>query len=307
MIATLSHELSTKFAYMSASFDDLRVLLAGCDLPSTTCGASSGQVLPIVDDIRRSVDRLRSDLGSWSAASDRNSELIGAIAPDLRDLASRTSDCSNFLHPAATLEDSRNKNNNINNSKNKKTNNKNNNRNKRIEAAKSSTSHANPEVTATPSDSTVAASSTAVAAGSGPDLPCLIPGQNALGIESSESSGLVQGAITIRPARLPRSVFISRIHPDTTEGEVVDHLSSRIGAPHSMIACRRINSQRCANNRSFTASFKVLVPEELFQATLSPDIWPNGSIVREFIPRSQPGSRTMPKNWSRRSRSTTPT
>lgn len=113
--------------------------------------------------------------------------------------------------------------------------------------------------------------------------------------------------VYLRPARLPRCIFISRIHPETTEDEIVNHISARTGAPRASIVCRKISSRRNSEGRSFTASFRVLVPEDSYQAALAPNIWPINTIVREFIPKTRSGPSTTTKNASARSPSTMPT
>lgn len=117
-------------------------------------------------------------------------------------------------------------------------------------------------------------------------------------------------ASTLRPARRPCCIFVSRIHPETTEEEIVHHISSRVGTSRDVLACRKLNSRRSSSGgRSFTASFKVFAPQDLFSAIVSPDIWPADSIVREFTSRaSKACSRIVPgsKNSSASSLSTTP-
>lgn len=105
-------------------------------------------------------------------------------------------------------------------------------------------------------------------------------------------------ATSIRPAMVPRQIFISRVHQDTTEEEIIEHISSHVSASRGQVACRRITPLLNRGGHSFSASFKVLVPDDLFSAVISPAIWPANSIVREFVPktRSKSTASASPKN-----------
>lgn len=123
---------------------------------------------------------------------------------------------------------------------------------------------------------------------------------------ASDDIAAASDAVTLRPAVLLRSVFISRVHPDTTESDIAGHVSSHIGIQRDLLSCRRIDRLRNEVG-SFSASFKIIVPDALFNAVVSPDIWPNGTVVREFVPRRPSESRADSKNVLAKLPSTTPT
>lgn len=339
-----THALSSRIACMSRSLDDIQAVLAGFDPGSP--GPSS--ILPVVDDLRRSVRQIKGDLGTWSTAVLANSELLGSIATNVKSLTMRNSgspspvtsdavcmvdpsllppsvglvgvdtpvsepagDCSSL--PPSALS-------------------------RRVPSlagsvgADAPVSELGRGSSSRPCDSHRGCSrragirrgakrrSRAARGGHASGDSASVPAASDVGL-GGLSEGPASGAplpvsggapgrsdpVALRPAKLPKCIFISRVHPDTTEMDIVSHISSRAGVPSGMIACRGITPAHGRDGRAFTASFKVFVPEDAFLGVISPDIWPPGCIVREFVRKGRPNPASRSKNSSARSPSITPT
>lgn len=92
------------------------------------------------------------------------------------------------------------------------------------------------------------------------------------------SSGSQTRELTVIPSR--RSVFVSRLSPDTTVDDINFYLSSRVDSLDS-ISIYKLNST--FSNR--VASFKILVSDTMFGKLVDFNFWPSGALVKEFVYR----------------------
>ena len=88
--------------------------------------------------------------------------------------------------------------------------------------------------------------------------------------------------VTPKPLKIiaPRkTVFASRFSVDTTVNDVEFYIKTNLGIEDcNDVQIYKIN----ARNR---ASFKIIVPESIFDSLVNPQFWPKNTIVRQFIYR----------------------
>lgn len=104
---------------------------------------------------------------------------------------------------------------------------------------------------------------------------------------SNISSGKKEPTVlkTIPPRK---TIFASRFACDTTTEDISSFLQSKVDiSTLDNISIYKMNSR----NR---ASFKIIVPEYLFELIVNPGIWPKHAIIREFIYRDNENVR-IPK------------
>ena len=93
----------------------------------------------------------------------------------------------------------------------------------------------------------------------------------------------------------PKTIFVSRFSPQTMPTDVVNYLRSNSSKTlDPVIKCDKISGPN-----SLIASFKIVVHNSEFERLISPDAWPPGTFIKEFVPN--PRSAT-----NRSSRSTLP-
>lgn len=88
--------------------------------------------------------------------------------------------------------------------------------------------------------------------------------------------------VTPKPLKIiaPRkTIFASRFSVDTTINDVEFYIKTNLGIEdYNNVQIYKIN----ARNR---ASFKIIVPESIFDRLVNPQFWPKNTIVRQFIYR----------------------
>lgn len=99
------------------------------------------------------------------------------------------------------------------------------------------------------------------------------------GISSVEIPVERHGELRTIPPR--KTVFATRFHYDTTVDEIKNFIKTKFNdkLPENVLIFK-INSR----NR---ASFKIIVPVELFDLIVNPIFWPKNALVREFIYREE--------------------
>lgn len=86
-------------------------------------------------------------------------------------------------------------------------------------------------------------------------------------------------------------IFISRLHPQTSEIQVVHHLTTNLEISATDIVCNKLIKRGISEDRISFTSFKIGLKSNLFDKVNNRTFWPTGAIVHEFKPRS--------KNWPR--------
>ncbi len=88
-----------------------------------------------------------------------------------------------------------------------------------------------------------------------------------------------EGTSTLRAAEGTSTgmVFISRLAPNTTKVDIVNHLKAR---KIDVINCEQIEKTR----HSSYASFWVEVSMRVFRRVKSPRMWPDGIYTRKYFP-----------------------
>lgn len=89
----------------------------------------------------------------------------------------------------------------------------------------------------------------------------------------------------LRVVRPRRTIFISRLAPDSIDLDLIHYVNSKFGETLD-IHCVKINPIRARG----ISSFRLTVPYELFDKIVDPEFWPLGILVREFVHRERPGN-----------------
>lgn len=108
------------------------------------------------------------------------------------------------------------------------------------------------------------------------DASSPMPYSSSLGttIADPETSTVPRALRTIPPKK---TIFATRFAQDTTAAEMKSFVMSKIQNVNlEEILVYKMNSR-------YRASFKIIVPEDLFQQIVNPDFWPKNALVREFI------------------------
>ena len=99
---------------------------------------------------------------------------------------------------------------------------------------------------------------------------------------------------TFRPIQAissPKILFVSRLLPDTSISEFLNHLNTAFGGIEHFKAdaCRKISKP----DGNFS-SFRTIVPSKVFGSFLKKSLWPPNAIVKEFTPFFKKNERASP-------------
>lgn len=132
----------------------------------------------------------------------------------------------------------------------------------------------------------------------------LTPKRNKPATESLSLSDLVytENGVQTNKKSSTRDIYISRFKPTTETSDILHHLDKVAGMdiPLNRISCTKLTSnKRIARNLSFV-SFKLTVPEDLFDSMLNPSLWPPSIKPKEFVatPKTQLSVQKGPKTKS---------
>lgn len=332
-----THSLYLRTQNMSNSMDDIFALLSNESSHTVLSGNdNNATLLPIIEDVRRSLKRVVGDIGSWSSAVADNSRLINTIATDVRNLTpsnhqaaltnledhdewpalapgpSTPEQLALSSVPASTHADEH----------------------PTKDAEHSAVSEPSSPGQPLPSihvDASICVDEQPPKASSLPSKAFLSRKQrkNAKGrrvlnnpsvattsvLATDESPACVtqyeQYSPTpiLKAASVPKSIFISRLDPETKESEVIQYITHYSSIPHDLISCKKLSSRAHNGSTPLVSSFRILVPEQYFPNVVNPGFWPDNLLVKEFVPhqKHRPQSQKLQKNESRRLPSTTPT
>ncbi len=87
--------------------------------------------------------------------------------------------------------------------------------------------------------------------------------------------------VAVKPSKW---LYVSMLHPDTTEASVVKLLASGLKSDAGVFNCVKLLPKNLQYAPSFI-SFKIGMPEELLSKSMEPSLWPTGVAVREFVNR----------------------
>jgi hypothetical protein len=87
----------------------------------------------------------------------------------------------------------------------------------------------------------------------------------------------------IQPVKPLKWLYVSNLHPETTENSVVKLISNKLKSSPSEFICVKLLPRNMLSPTFI--SFKIGMEDQLFIKTMNPDIWPNGIAIREFIER----------------------
>lgn len=94
------------------------------------------------------------------------------------------------------------------------------------------------------------------------------------------SSAVIGKPLTPRqPPR--RSIWISRLHRETTEAEVSDYIKSIMATTSEFVVRKLVKKDREISSYSFV-SFRITCSLELFDTLMDAKNWPSSVIIREF-------------------------
>lgn len=88
-----------------------------------------------------------------------------------------------------------------------------------------------------------------------------------------------------------RSIFVARLSSDTTTDDVSQYINSKLDRKYKI----KIFKFNYAEPRS-KASFKVTVPEEIFNKVIAPHFWPANTITREYKEKPKKDIAFLPKS-----------
>lgn len=81
-----------------------------------------------------------------------------------------------------------------------------------------------------------------------------------------------------------KSVFVSRFAENTTEAMVKGYIGSKVSASDlEKFNIFKINASRPRE----ISSFKIILPFSLFEKVVDRSFWPEGALVKEFVPRKK--------------------
>jgi hypothetical protein len=78
-------------------------------------------------------------------------------------------------------------------------------------------------------------------------------------------------------------LYVSMLHPETTEDSVIKLLSNALGNTQEEYTCVKLLPRNMPTPTFI--SFKVGMSDDLFEKSLDPAVWPNGVAIREFVSR----------------------
>lgn len=81
-----------------------------------------------------------------------------------------------------------------------------------------------------------------------------------------------------------RSLFVSRLAPNTSEDDVVRLVTSVLG--DETVTCTKLRPKHPSYS-----SFLLSVAEDVFQCIDTREIWPEGSVFKQFFSRLLPSMR----------------
>jgi hypothetical protein len=94
------------------------------------------------------------------------------------------------------------------------------------------------------------------------------------------------GVITVKPQKW---LYVSMLHPETTKESVIKLISTAMKSKATDFNCVKL-LPRNMKDPTFI-SFKIGMPEDLFEGSLNPTLWPSGVAIRAFIDRPRHFSR----------------
>jgi hypothetical protein len=98
----------------------------------------------------------------------------------------------------------------------------------------------------------------------------------------STPAGSGEAVDDLKPVAPMKWLYVSRLHPQTSEEAVTKKLCSALNVDPSEFKCVKLVPRM--EDPSFI-SFKVGLTEELLQRSLAPEVWPPGIAVRKFVNR----------------------
>ena len=106
-------------------------------------------------------------------------------------------------------------------------------------------------------------------------------------LTDSSSSDLV-----IIKKRVRKSIFVSRFAASTSINDIVKYISKKTVNPNleQLVRCFKYNTDITRE----ISSFRITPPEEYFSSLLDTNFWPDGTLVKEFLPRSNANSLQIP-------------
>jgi hypothetical protein len=113
------------------------------------------------------------------------------------------------------------------------------------------------------------------------------PGSKRKRGETASTPALLHGTgnacselVAIKPLKW---LYVSMLHPTTTESAVTEKLANALGAAQTEFQCVKLLA-KSVESPSYI-SFKIGMNDDLFAKSLEPSIWPPGVAFREFVNR----------------------
>lgn len=94
--------------------------------------------------------------------------------------------------------------------------------------------------------------------------------------------------------KFDRSLWISRLHPETTTDQILEYVMSKTDCnDKSSFFCKKLVKRDADLSLLQFVSFKVDVNNEHFQCLIDPNVWPKTVRVREFIVEGAPAAKLL--------------
>lgn len=89
-----------------------------------------------------------------------------------------------------------------------------------------------------------------------------------------------------------KSIYLSQLDPSTEPKDVIEYLmDAKIIENDKMVKCIKLVSPKAISETFTYVSFKLDVPNDIYEKLVSPDIWPKSVAVREFVRKPRPTAR----------------
>lgn len=107
-------------------------------------------------------------------------------------------------------------------------------------------------------------------------------------------------SVVAKPKRIKKPTFtkalwISRLNPETSEGEIADYIAQNTSiTDFSKFKAHKLVKKDCDLTALKFVSFKIEMNDEEYDILSNPDVWPENVMVREFLQSNTLGAHIFP-------------
>ena len=111
------------------------------------------------------------------------------------------------------------------------------------------------------------------------------PTNAVLMVEENRDNVNLSAELVVVKRPLRRSIFVSRLAANTSDYAINTFISGKLQMPEPATKCLLCHKFKFATERHI-ASFRITPPAEVFDKIVDKQFWAEGTLVREFIPRT---------------------